>query len=434
MSFAIKTRLKEFLRRTTFRNRLAQPVGYVTLVLYILVVFSQLFPAFTSAQNYQLSSRSITLGSSAVSTATTYKVQFTTTQAATELIIDFCSNDPLPGDNCNFASNTTPTVASGTTTVASVSGGATGTISFPGTGTPKHTIDVTGLTIPATSTYTITFAGVTNPSATTPAGFYARILTYGTGNSSGYAPANTTGGTTTTGTYLDYGGIALAITTNVNIQAKVFETLEFCVFLSGPSAACGSAPTFTLGSSVTGALSTTTAYIASGSTTSADGAEFSIATNAGGGIQIAMSGTTLCRNATPANCVTATYPSNVISAIGPSPAASNPANSQFGMCVDDQGITGTGVAVPTTYDDTVGNCHSLTVGTDNAWSGTNLFGFNDSSTSSGGTNYTGGSQILTSTGAINQSDGFMSFIANISATTTAGVYNTSLNLVATGTF
>jgi hypothetical protein len=111
--------------------------------------------------------------------------------------------------------------------------------------------------------------------------------------------------------------------------------------------------------------------------------------------------------------------------------------SQFGMCVDDTGITGTGVAIPAPYNDTVNNCHNLAeTGTDAA-TGTSLsstYAFNDSSTASNGTNYTGGSSILTSTGPVSSSYGYMTFMGNIAATTVAGTYTANINLVATGTF
>ena len=100
------------------------------------------------------------------------------------------------------------------------------------------------------------------------------------------------------------------------------------------------------------------------------------------------------------------------------------------MCVDSNSLP-TGVSVASTYtDSTATKCHSLTTGT---YSGSSTFGFNDSS-SAGGTNNAAGSQVISSTGAIASYTGTFAFLGNISVTTVAGIYTTSLNMVATGTF
>jgi hypothetical protein len=98
------------------------------------------------------------------------------------------------------------------------------------------------------------------------------------------------------------------------------------------------------------------------------------------------------------------------------------------MCVD---ITGTSaLTVPATYDDTAANCNGITTG---LYTGSSLFGFNDSA-STGGTNNATGSQVMFSSGAIPAYTGNFAFLGDIAATTEAGIYTTSLNMVATGTF
>jgi hypothetical protein len=264
------------------------------------------------------------------------------------------------------------------------------------------------------SAFTISFtAGFTNPSTAT--GFYARILTYATGNASGYAPANTTGSTPTTGTFVDYGGAALSTASNISVTSKVFETLTFCIFQTS----CGTAPALTLGDPTTGALSTSSAYINSN-------AQYTLATNAGNGIAVTMTGTTLCRS-NGANCLTGAS-QYTISAIGATPAVLSAGTEQFGMCAD---VTGSAaLTVSSAYVDAINACHSLTTGT---YAGTSKFGFNDAATS-GGTNNAAGSTVLTSTGAVPAYTGSFAFLGDIAATTEAGLYTTSLNLVATGTF
>jgi hypothetical protein len=98
------------------------------------------------------------------------------------------------------------------------------------------------------------------------------------------------------------------------------------------------------------------------------------------------------------------------------------------MCADVNGSSA--LIVDSTYLDTANSCNGLTTG---VYTGTSLFGFNDSA-GTGGTNNAAGSQVLYSTGAVPIYTGSITFLGNIGATTEAGIYTTSLNLVATGTF
>jgi hypothetical protein len=265
-------------------------------------------------------------------------------------------------------------------------------------------------------------ASLLNPS--TAGSFYARIVTYSTavgassGSTTGYVPAATTGGTTSLGTLaVDTGGVALSTAANISITAKVYETLAFCVFQT----ACGTAPNLTLGDPTTQALSTTTAY-------DNNSAEYTLATNAGGGVSVSMTGTTLCRS-TGANCLTGAS-QYTISAIGNTAHALTTGSEQFGMCADTVGATG-GLAAQPPYSDTANNCNSgLGTGT---YSGSSLFAFNDVATA-GGTNNAAGDQIMLSTGAVASYTGSFAFLADIAPSTEAGIYTTSLNLSATGTF
>ncbi len=376
------------------------------VVMAFVLLMPVLLPSNASAA--EISSRSITMSTSAASASATYALKFTPVSNAEELIVDFCSNDPLVSDTCSFAATTVPTIGSGVTS-------SVGTASVVGTGAPKHTIDVTGLSMTAGTPFTVNFtAGITNPTSNTS--FYARVLTYATGNSSGYTPANTSGGTPTTGTFIDSGGIALSTTANISITSKVFETLTFCVFQTS----CGTAPALTLGDPTTGALSVADAYVNSN-------AQYTLATNAGNGAVVTMTGTTLCRSS-GANCDTGASP-YTISAVGTTPATSVVGSEQFGMCVDVAGSAA--LAAASTYDDTVNSCNSgLTTG---IYTGSSKFGFNDAA-SAGGTNNAGGSTVMTSTGAVPSYTGTFSFLGNIASTTEAGIYTTSLNMVATGTF
>jgi hypothetical protein len=377
-------------------------------MLAVLVIFGasigvQMIPTFAGATG-QVGTRSITLSSSAQSAASSYKVTFTPVTTSQELILDFCSNDPLYNDTCSFSAATVPTVASPVS--------SSGTATAIGSGTPVHTVKITGLTMTAGTAYTITISsGITNPTGLGT--FYGRILTYPTGGAASYTPANTTGGTPVIGTPTDYGGIALSTVSNITVTSKVFETLAFCVFQT----ACGTAPALTLGDPTTGALSVSASYANSN-------AQWSLATNAGNGVNVTMTGSTLCRPggtcATGANAYT-------IPAIGTTPTVSTAGSQQFGMCVNKNGSTALTIAAP--YIDSINNCTGITTGT---YAGTSKFGFDDNATT--GTTSSAGSQVFSSTTDVPSVTGSLTFLGNISAVTAAGVYTTSLNMVATGTF
>jgi len=230
-------------------------------------------------------------------------------------------------------------------------------------------------------------------------------------------PAATTGAVTSLGTLaVDTGGVALSTAAEISITAKVYETLAFCVFQT----ACGTAPNLTLGDPTTQALSVSGAYDNNSS-------EYTLATNAGSGVNVSMTGTTLCRSS-GANCLTGAS-QYTISAIGNTEHILTTGSEQFGMCVDTVGATG-GLAAAVPYSDTANNCNSgLGTGT---YAGSSLFGFNDSAV--GGTNSAAGDQLMSSTGAVASYTGTFAFLGDIAASTEAGIYTTSLDLAATGTF
>jgi hypothetical protein len=211
----------------------------------------------------------------------------------------------------------------------------------------------------------------------------------------------------------------LSTAANISITSKVFETLAFCVFQTS----CGTAPALTLGDSVTGALSVSNAYVN-------NNAQYTLATNAGGGVSVTLTGTTLCRSSTPSNCNTGSPGVFTITGIGNTATAKSIGSEQFGMCIDTTGATG-GLAALAPYTDPINSCHTgLSTGT---YAGTSQFGFNDS-TGAGGTNNVSGDQVMSSTGALATYTGTFAFLGDIAATTEAGLYTTSLNLVTTGTF
>jgi len=392
-------RLTQYYRRATF------------MAIGVLLAFAGLLPSLilttgtvhANGSGGQIQSRSITMSSSTPgATGVTYKVTFTpqTNETHPDVIVDFCSNDPLIGDSC--------TATAGTDTPNFTTAAATGWTVTPIGSDRGVYLTTSSVSFSSGTPVTITLTGVTNPSNT--ASFYGRILDYATGAGSSFDGV-------TPGPYVDWGGIALSTTQNITVQSKVFETLSFCVY----SGTCGTQATLDLGNGTTGALSTGTAYVNSG-------ASYSIATNAYHGVVVTMTGQTLCNQATLnfTNCPTGAS-ANTISAIGTTAHISSVGTSQFGMCTYNGGNAN--ITVASTYDDTVNNCSGITTG---SYSGSSLFGFDDSNTT--GTNSANGSQVMSSTGALTSTTGNFAFLGNITAITTAGIYNSNLNLVATGTF
>ncbi len=219
-----------------------------TVAAALLVVSGLPFLNGGQALAAQLSSRSIQLSDSATSassvtsgvgsgTNVTYRVQFTTSNTAQSLVIDFCQEDPIIGDTC-----TGPAGMSAASAAISTVSGETDITSAGWTITPGASrvklAKATGNTA-AVGTHTFDLTGITNPSSaacTSPSvacTFYARIYTY----------SNTTFGTPTAyssatapGSYVDYGGIALSTTSVITITARVQEQITFCVTKSNPSA------------------------------------------------------------------------------------------------------------------------------------------------------------------------------------------------------
>lgn len=380
----------------------------------------------------QVTSRKITLNNSSPgATSVTYAVSFNPTGATNigGIVVDFCANSPIVGDtSCTFPIGFT--LGTSITTGGSPTGFSTSTGSWVTSNSKQcgaaasnfQVFEFTNATpqTPTGSGTAITFSitGVTNTS--TNGSFYARILTFDTSANtvSQYTCASGTTRAASFANMVDYGGDALSTAQNIAITAKVYETLAFCVY----QISCGTQAQLTLGDATTGALSTTTAYIN-------NDAKYTLATNAQSGLSVQMFGQTLCRAATLsfANCPTGSS-TQTISAVGATPLVLSTGTEQFGMCVNP--ISGTTAAAD--YIDSINNCTggAQVTGT---YAGTSKFGFDDTS-GANGTNGTSGSTVLTSTGAVSTASSQFIFLGDISTTTEAGVYQSNLNMVATGTF
>jgi hypothetical protein len=266
---------------------------------------------------------------------------------------------------------------------------------------------------------TITITGIQNPNyvANTTVcpttsqpncSFYGRVETFSTAAlATAYVPS--------TSSPIDAGGVALSTAAQITVNAKVQETLAFCVWdNTGASTTCGGAstsqPTITLGNA-NGVLSSSTAYVNKD-------VEYSVQTNAGGspGVSVQMVGTTL-KNGTFS-----------ITQISGSPATSSTGTAQFGICTYTV-TAGSGTLTPVAnYNGvTAGKC----AGTTDGASGDNGASFYL------GTSVTSGSGFGDPIATINAGTtgtGEIAFLANIPVTQQPGLYTATEQLVADGTF
>lgn len=373
----------------SFGSRLRKS-GY--LCLSVVLMFSYLLilvPVKAAAYN-QVSNRSILLSNTAVSaTNVAYQVNFTTVtnnQTVGSVVVRVCGNSPIIGDTCTAPSGFNSNFA--TLTVNNITGNITG-LSVDTTNSTANRIVLTrtaGTVANGAVSFTLgngTTNGITN--GNTLGTFYARILVLT--STDGSVPSNNENNAT------DAGGIAMNLANQLTVTAKVQEALYFCVYTGVDCASGGTG--VTLGD-VNGVLaSTTTTY-------TSDAAYFDVASNAVSGVSIRMKGDTL---------KSGTFS---IDPHGASCTADSTSNSveQFGLRMK---ALGSGVTATAPYNCATGN-----------------HGF-DSNTSTGIPS-TFGQQIAATGGATDITTSQIEFAAKSALTTEAGVYVTTLTLIATATY
>lgn len=382
-------------------NKLKKTANIFLALLLIVAASGYWFAGRALAVNGILDTRSIQMSSSASgATKVQYSVKFNigTTGNVGGLVIDFCTEDPLPGDACTAPASFSANKATIGDPLNQV--GITNWTLDTTDSTNQHLI-LTRTAASITAGTTVSFnlgngtsSGITNP-ATINQAFYARIFTYAaTGGGSGYSSGSP-------GTYVDFGGVALTTTATLSITAKVEEQITLCVYVGS----CGSSnASITLGDSVTGALDVSHSY------TNAD-AKFNASTNASNGMTIYAKGSTLTSNQ-----------GNTIAAIGATAQSSSTGTEQFGFCVSKSGGS---VTASSPYNNA--NCSTATTGKDTA--GTAQFAF-DSTNLSGLT----GQAIASSAGPSTTTTGTLAFLANISPTTKSGSYTTTMTFIGVGSY
>jgi len=272
--------------------------GIIACLIAIMLLLSYIFTPIANAA--QVTSRKITLGSSAASASTTHKFDFTTATTANIGSIKF--------QYCTTASGscTAPTDLDVDGVSISAQTGGTG-FSIDGTGTDANNIVITrsATSLAASTAVSYTFSSAENPS-TSNTSFYVRITTYTSTDAS-------TGST-------DTGVVAGSTANQITVTATVDETLTFCVYTGVNCAASGS----------TVALGTL-----SSSSTATGTSKFDVGTNATSGYAVTYSGTTL------------TSGSNTVTALGTQSAngagaSSSTGSSQFGLNLRDNATPNVG--------------------------------------------------------------------------------------------
>ena len=345
----------------------------VRAMLVLALVLSSL--PVVPAQAANLTSRKLTLSSSAASAASTsYTFNFTAPSATPILSmnIDFCTTASGACD---------PTGPTGVPTGITTTGGSVGSVSGLGSGgTWTGTFTTNGRVRLANASNTgapgagtVVINGITNPSTTNQT-FYARITTY--------SAANFTSA-------IDSGTVAASTANAITVSASVDETLTFCSATSGITTSSCSGAT---GSSLNlGTLTTAT----TGSGTSQLGA----ATNAGSGYAITVAGPTL------------TSGSYTITANAAN-AASSQGSEQFGINLAANSTPAVGQAPD--------------------GSGTGTATANYATTNS--YRYVTGDTVASVAAADNFRRYTVSYIANVAGSTEPGSYQAALTYVCTATF
>jgi hypothetical protein len=408
------------------------------IVSVIALASAALVPAiFMARVNAGIpTSRSITLSTSAGgATDVTYDVAFTTDDGGTTIqgiVIEFCDSTPIIGDS----SCTTPSGfdinEAGLAVSDTIAGGAFTVNAATDTNTLMLTrTDATS--IAASTALTIALGGgggsdgVTNP---TPGNhtFYARILTFADDDDDGDGCSNADDNATcyasaTPRTYIDAGGVALSTANQLQITAKVQERLSFCVYIGSctvDTAGAARTSSFNLGNT-NGVLDPAGPFVDKT-------AEFDISTNALSGATVVMKGDTLLSGGFD---ITSSANSGM-GAAGATAYTSNSGNEQFGMCLFESAGSGLTISAPYNNGGTPANCDTQTSQTSGTGStggaGTATFAFDRTAAP------TASGDVIATKAAGTTSTGTLVHIGNVAFTTEAGIYQTTLTYVATGTY
>jgi hypothetical protein len=330
------------------------------------------------------------------------------------VLLQYCTT-PLMGTTC-----TAPTGmdASTVASIQSISGFASTAPALDTTTTANTGGYFSQIPCSGSGTYRTNCILLKRTSGTAESGTPAFTLGFGTGGGTDWIKNPTATGTfyvrivafsdTAYTTLVDEAAVAGSVNNYIDITASVQERLNFSTSTnySAPGAGCsalGAGSTLALGDS-NGFLNVSTAYAAT--------SYFRASTNASGGIAIYYAGDTL---KTPGGAAS-------IAAIGATEALSTPGTAQFGIGLNsgDGNQSLTNLTADTDYDEANGNINP-TVAAKFAFTTASLTTPERIAYANAGTS------VACDTGSVR-------YLGNISNTTRAGIYTTTINYIATGTF
>lgn len=344
-------------------TRLVARLGVVALLVNLLIPLS--------ATASQITSRSLTLGTSQGATSTSHNFEFTLPSSTTVKSIAFlyCTT---PSGSCVTPTGLTTTTAALNGAPANLGGAGSWTVG----GTPTNglvQIANSSNTGSPTANATVNFNTITNPTLSgNSTVFYVRITSY--------SDASWT-------TPVDSGDVAGSVTNQIQVTASVDESLSFCAFQTGSTCAGGTGATVALGTLSSSAATTGTSKMVAG-------------TNASSGYAIQYTGATL------------TGPST-ITATGTTGATSSTGSAQFGINVANN--TSPSVGVAPSGGSGSGSTNYATA---------NTFSYVASTPT----------QIASAVGASADTVFTVSYLANIPSNQQAGAYSTTITYICTSTF
>lgn len=367
-----------------------------SIVTAVALLVATVVPGIVSAA--QVTERSVQLSSSSASaTSVTYTANFKSANEADALVLDFCSNSPLYGEDCD------------TPTGFSVSSATSTTTNFTDENVvDSNTMRITG-EIADDTAISLDIAGVTNPSAVGT--IYVRIATFDTVAHANAYVSNPVEPAVNTG-LVDDGSVAISIRPTVGVSGAVLETMTFCVSAAAPTENCGgvTAPVLALGRDVGDGVIALDTVVSEGTLYT------QVSTNASAGAIISLKSTALgCggllrAGGTPGNCDIAPALTGGIAN----------GEAKFGV------KTGTVSNVGSNHNGTI-----QPVGVYN----NSTFALNFDDDDETGVTSTYGDPILdTNDEPVNNKNMNLTFGAAISNSTPAGRYSTDLSLIATGKF
>jgi hypothetical protein len=339
-----------------------------TSLLFVLAIFLSVCWLTLPVEATGLNNRSLQLLNAAAGATNTYTISFTIANNVTigSLGILLCSNDPIQDDICM-----PPTGLDVTNSQLSSQTGLTDFTSF--VAAPNSLVlSRTPSLVTAPLTVTLTFNNVLNPSST--GSYYTRLAAYSSTNA--------------TGSTVAYGGLAFAITSNLQISSVVPPYLTFCSGIIITAFDCSTA---------------NGDYVDFGNLSSAHSSQAAsqllVATNAADGYVIQVYGTTM------------TSGNNIITAMT-NDATSQPGTSQFGINLRNN-------TIPAIGDDPTG-----------PGTGEPSAAYNDSNHYQ----FVSNDVIGSSSAADDFRKYTVSYVVNTSSAQAPGVYASTLTYVCAGSF